>query len=173
MGSASKIGWQRYAVPKALEGDRFGRWPVEEPVACCARWRTMHAQTPRWMVREVERHCVVRDANEARERANVNLAPTAIRGLLQCECDDPACLAQVSPTHAEYEAVRASGSQFLIAMDHENPENACVLSEGPRYAVVDVVVDDARYAVRAQNPRHSWVERRAVHRDEESPGGLR
>jgi hypothetical protein len=125
------------------------------------------------MVREVERQCVVRDANEVRERANVNLAPAATRGLLQCECDDPACLVQISPTHAEYEAVRASGSQFLIAVDHENPENACVLSEGPRYAVIDVVVGEPRYAVRAQNPRHSWVDRRAARRDEEPSGGPR
>lgn len=64
----------------------------------------------------------------------------------------------MSPTHAEYEDVRSSGSHFIISVDHENPENACVLHQNERHAVVDVVVADARYAVLARNPRHAWVE---------------
>lgn len=124
----------------------------------------MLAQPDSWIDGEVGRQCVVRDANELLELANAGLATCAARGLLRCECDDPACEAQVSPTHAEYEAVRASGSRFLVAVDHENPMNACIVSEGDGYAVVDVVVGDARYVVLAQNPRHSWVERRAVRR---------
>ncbi len=130
----------------------------------------MLVQPDSWMVREVARQCVVRDANEVLELANQALGPCVARGLLQCECDDPACQAQISATHAEYEAVRSSGSLFLVAVDHENPENACVVWEGDRYAVIDVVVGAARYAVRAQNPRHSWVERRALRRDTGRPG---
>lgn len=119
---------------------------------------------------EVGRQCVIRDANELLELANAALAPCAVRGLLRCECDDPACEAQVAATHAEYEAVRASGSRFLVAVDHENPVNACVVSEDDRHAVVDVVVGDARYAVLARNPRHAWVERRAEWREAGRPG---
>ncbi len=131
----------------------------------------MLAQPDSWMDGEVGRQCVVRDANELLELANESLGPCVVRGRLRCECDDPACDAQISPTHAEYEAVRASGSRFLIAIDHENPMNACVVSEGERYAVVDVVVGAARYAVRAQNPRHSWIERCAQRRDPGCEGG--
>jgi hypothetical protein len=115
-----------------------------------------------WNGHDVTRQCIVRDANELLEQANQSLAPCAARGLLRCECGDPACNSRLSTTHAEYEAVRSSGSQFLIAIHHENPENACVVSEGDRYAVIDVVVGAARYAVRAQNPRHSWIESRAL-----------
>jgi hypothetical protein len=126
----------------------------------------MRARPDSWMDGEVGRQCVIRDANETLEQANSALAPCAARGLLRCECDDPACEALLSATHAEYEAVRASGSRFLIAVDHENPVNACIVSEGDRYAVVDVVVGSARYAVLARNPRHAWVERIVREADE-------
>ena len=117
----------------------------------------MLAQSGGWMVRGVEQQCLVRVANEASERANTSLAAGAVRTLLRCECGDPGCATLIAPTHAEYEAVRASGSQFIITVDHENPEVAWVLSEGDRYAVIDVVAGDARHAVLARNPRHTWV----------------
>jgi hypothetical protein len=100
----------------------------------------------------------VRDANEVTEHGNAALPAGAGRRPLRCECGDRSCEAEVSPTHAEYEDVRSSGSHFIISVDHENPENACVLHQNERHAVVDVVVADARYAVLARNPRHAWVE---------------
>jgi hypothetical protein len=109
---------------------------------------------------EAEQQCLTRDENEAVERVNAALTEGegATRLALRCECGDPACQERVSLTHAEYEAVRAYGSRFLVGINHENPENAWVLSENPRYAVVDVVAGDVRYQVRARNPRHAWVE---------------
>ena len=77
---------------------------------------------------------------------------------LRCECGDGACLARVSMTHAEYEAVRVYGSRFVIGVDHENPESACVLSENARFGVIDVVAGDARHQVVKRNPRHAWVD---------------
>ena len=117
----------------------------------------MLAQSDSWMLRGVEQQCLVRTANEAAEQANLNLPSGAERTLLRCECGDPGCVTLVAPTHAEYESVRASGSQFIITLDHENPETVWVLSEGERFAVVDVVDGDARRAVRLRNPRHAWV----------------
>jgi hypothetical protein len=61
-------------------------------------------------------------------------------------------------THAEYEAVRVYGSRFVIGVDHENPESACVLSENARFGVIDVVAGDARHQVLRRNPRHAWVD---------------
>jgi hypothetical protein len=107
---------------------------------------------------EAEQQCLIRDANEAGERLNAALTEGAARLALRCECGDPVCQQRVCLTHAEYEAVRAYGSRFLVGVNHENPENAWVLSENPRYAVVDVVDGDARYQVLARNPRHAWVE---------------
>ena len=109
-------------------------------------------------LREAEQQCLVRDANETAELLNVALITGAERVALRCECGDPACLARVSLTHAEYEAVRAYGSHFVIGLDHENPESACVLSENARFGVIDVVAGDARYQVLTRNPRHAWVD---------------
>ena len=109
-------------------------------------------------LREAEQQCLVRDANETAELLNVALIMETKRRELRCECGDGACLARVSMTHAEYEAVRVYGSRFVIGLDHENPESACVLSENARFGVIDVVAGDARYRVLTRNPRHAWVD---------------
>jgi hypothetical protein len=109
---------------------------------------------------ETAQQCLVRDANEATERSNVALGAGGVRAALRCECGDEACLAPVSPSHAEYEAVRRYGSRFVIGLNHENSENAWVLSEDPRFAVIDVVAGDARYQVLARNPRNARGEAR-------------
>ena len=107
--------------------------------------------------READRQSLVRDANEAVERANVALPAGADRLPLRCECGDPSCLARIAPSHAEYEAVRGFGSQFLVEINHENPESAWVLREHDTFAVIDVVAAGARYAVMTRNPRHAWT----------------
>ena len=116
--------------------------------------RPMISRVPR----EAEQQCLIRDANEATEVLNVALVEGGVRLALRCECGDPACLARVSLTHAEYEAVRAYGSHFAVGVNHENPESACVLNENTHFAVIDVVAGEARYQVRARNPRHAWVD---------------
>jgi hypothetical protein len=108
--------------------------------------------------REGDQQCLIRDANEAIERMNDRLTVDAARLELRCECGDPACLARISPTHAEYEAVRGYGSRFLVAVNHENPETAMVVSQNERFAVVDVVAGDARYQALARHTRHAWVD---------------
>jgi hypothetical protein len=113
---------------------------------------------------EAAQQCMARDANEAAERMNTAHG-AAPRFALRCECGDPTCLAPVEMTHDEYEAVRAYGSRFLIEPNHENPESSWVLSENARFAVIDVVAGDARYHVRARNPRHAWTDAR-----DRSPG---
>jgi hypothetical protein len=108
--------------------------------------------------REAEQQCLMRDANETVQRLQVAAPQDAARLALRCECGDPACQARLCLTRVEYEAVRAYGSRFVVGINHENPENAWVLSENPRFAVIDVVAADARYQVLARNPRHAWVE---------------
>ena len=106
---------------------------------------------------EAEQQCAVRVSNEALERLNMHPGGDAVRTPLRCECGDPDCSVCVEITHTEYEAVRDYGSHFVIKPNHENPENASVLSENARFAVIDVVVADARYRVLACNPRHAWI----------------
>jgi hypothetical protein len=108
--------------------------------------------------REGDQQCLIRDANEAIERLNVRLKVGAARLELRCECGDPACLARIVPTHAEYEAVRAFGSLFLVSPNHENPETASVVRENDRFSIIDVVAADARYQALARHTRHAWVD---------------
>jgi hypothetical protein len=108
--------------------------------------------------READQQCLIRDANEAIERMNVRLTRGALRLELRCECGDPACLARLSPTHAEYEAVRTYGSRFIVCLNHENPETASVVFENGRFAVIEVVAGDARYQALARHTRHAWVD---------------
>lgn len=111
--------------------------------------------------REAEQQCNVRVANEAVSVVHLTLAAGAERLALRCECGDAACAAPLSLTRAEYEAVRAYGSHFAVGVNHENPENACVLSENAYFEVIDVIARDSRYHVLARNPRHPWIERSA------------
>ena len=108
--------------------------------------------------RGVAAQCQAREANEALERRNVTAKAGVVRVALHCECGDPLCRATVAPTHSEYEAVRAFGSRFIVGVNHEDPESACVLHETSRFAVIDIVAHDPRYAALACNPRHAWVE---------------
>jgi hypothetical protein len=108
---------------------------------------------------EAEQQCVVREANEAISVLHTASAARGVRLALHCECGDAACGACVSLTRAEYEAVRAYGSHFAVGVNHENPEDACVLSENAQFEVIDVIAGDSRYHVRARNPRHAWNER--------------
>jgi hypothetical protein len=108
--------------------------------------------------REGDHQCLIRDANEAIERLNVKLNTDAVRLELRCECGDLACLERVLPTHAEYEAVRACGSRFIVCVNHENPETASVVSERERFTIIDVVAGEARYQALARHTRHAWVD---------------
>ena len=119
--------------------------------------RSVPGSADRPRCREADRQSIVREATEAIERANVALPFGADRLPLRCECGDPACLARIAPSHAEYEAVRSYGSHFLVDINHENPESACVLNDHGTFAVIDVVAAGARYAVLTQNPRHAWT----------------
>jgi hypothetical protein len=107
---------------------------------------------------ETRRQCLVRDANEVIEVANDALPPGTQWQAMRCECGDPHCRAGVSPTRAEYEAVRAFGSRFVIHVNHENPENASVVSESATFAVIELVTRDDRHEVLARNPRSNWVD---------------
>jgi hypothetical protein len=117
-----------------------------------------HGEVGRRAPVETRRQCLVRDANEAIETANDALPLGTAWRAMRCECGDPSCRAGVSPTRAEYEAVREFGSRFVIHVNHENPENACVVSESASFAVIELVTRDDRHEVLARNPRNSWAD---------------
>lgn len=69
-----------------------------------------------------------------------------------CECGDAVCEQQVKMTRQEYESVRADGTHFALAIDHENPEIDRLLGENGRFAIVEKLGEAARMA-QESNPR--------------------
>lgn len=63
-----------------------------------------------------------------------------------CECGDAACEQEVKMTRQEYESVRADGTHFALAIDHENPEIDRLLGENGRFAIVEKLGEAARMA---------------------------
>ena len=56
-----------------------------------------------------------------------------------CECADTACLERVRLTIAEYEAIRASGTRFLLAEGHDIGAIETVVAETSAGIVVEKV----------------------------------
>jgi hypothetical protein len=54
-----------------------------------------------------------------------------------CECDDPECLEKVRATHADYEAIRAVPTHFVVLPGHEDPGVEHVVRHTERFLVVE------------------------------------
>jgi hypothetical protein len=77
-----------------------------------------------------------RQTNEAIEQG---LWPGEERGAIRfrCECARLDCQSVVVMSLEAYEAVRASGRQFVVVSGHEEPEVERVLERGDGYVVVE------------------------------------
>ncbi len=69
-----------------------------------------------------------------------------------CECGRLACSETIEIGSAEYAAVRADPTRFVVLSGHEMPEFERVVAEGPGYVVVEKL-GDARSIVRGLDPR--------------------
>ena len=76
------------------------------------------------------------------------------QGLFVCECGRPECSEPLDLTPAEYEAVRAESSRFVVALGHETPELESVVLRCERYAVVEKTGLGRALALRT-DPRRS------------------
>src|SRR4026207_220549 len=98
------------------------------PDAATAPCRAKEQTAPRrqgstmsdWREQEVENETRSRDINETIDESNESEAGTA-RSFV-CECSDGSCTSLIDLTHVEYEEVRAHGTHFAIATDHESPD---------------------------------------------------
>jgi hypothetical protein len=78
-----------------------------------------------------------REVNErVREVAEIHGADDHVYEFL-CECSNADCTFQVRATLAEYEAVRAHASRFLIAPSHSLPEIETVVERHDGWWVVE------------------------------------
>jgi hypothetical protein len=62
---------------------------------------------------------VFRDVNERIEDAAESFGVSDQQLHLVCECGDPSCVAQISMTRSEYEALRTDPTHFAVAPSHE------------------------------------------------------
>jgi 3,4-dihydroxy-2-butanone 4-phosphate synthase len=106
-----------------------------------------------WREEEVANELRSRDRNEWIETASTRYE--AVRTLEEyvCECSYRACASVLTLTRAEYEGVRADGTHFAIAINHENPEIDRVISENERFAVVEKFLAMPRRMAHDANPR--------------------
>jgi hypothetical protein len=77
-----------------------------------------------------------RQTNEWIQEANDSFGAQRPMDEYRCECSDGVCASVVSLTRPEYEAVRANGLRFIIAVDHENPELDRLIAAHERYSIV-------------------------------------
>jgi hypothetical protein len=77
-----------------------------------------------------------REVNERIEDVSTTLATDAPMEFL-CECDDPDCLEKVSATRAEYEAIRAVATHFVVSPGHEDPSVEHVVQQTEHFLVVE------------------------------------
>jgi hypothetical protein len=106
-----------------------------------------------WREREARNEAAFRDRNEWIENANERFSAGTGAIRFVCECGDGACEQAITLTMAEYEAVRAYGSRFAIAPNHENPEVEYVVREHALYTVVEKIDAGYRRIVRETDPR--------------------
>ena len=111
------------------------------------------AAMPDWLEREVMNEVDTRRKNEWIEETNDSYAEGAASDEYACECSDADCTSTVSLTRIEYEAVRADGTHFAIAINHENPFVDRVVSETERFAVVAKCFRAGRRIAGEHNPR--------------------
>jgi hypothetical protein len=80
---------------------------------------------------------LLREVNERIEDTSTALAPDEELMHFLCECDDTACAEKVSATRAEYEAVRAVATHFIVLPGHEDPDVERVALRNERFLVVE------------------------------------
>ena len=106
-----------------------------------------------WREHETRGRAGIRERNEWIEDANEQLGSHAEMDDYACECGCPGCQARVGLTVPEFEAVRADGAQFVVAINHEDPEIEAVVSENERFVVVRVLLRSLAHIAHESDPR--------------------
>jgi hypothetical protein len=104
--------------------------------------------------RAAQNQSLYRQVNESVVELNESFDALVPFGSWVCECANGECFAAVEMTHAEYEAVRAVATTFLVKPDaaHVFAEVENVTERHERYWVVEKIGAAAEVAER-KNPR--------------------
>lgn len=101
----------------------------------------------------VENKMVARETNEWIRTASLSFGLAEGPATYLCECSAPHCRSTVTVPRAAYELARADGRQFLIHVNHENPELDFVIGQGVSFAVVQMLPGSPSRAARDHDPR--------------------
>jgi hypothetical protein len=93
-----------------------------------------------------------REVNERIEDVGTTLLPDDQPMEFLCECDDRDCVEKVSATRAEYEAIRAVATQFVVLAGHEDPGVEHVVQQTDRFLVVEKE-GEAAHEAQEDDPR--------------------
>jgi hypothetical protein len=99
------------------------------------------------------RQSVFREVNENIAALTGLLIETGYN-LFVCECSDTGCAESLEVTAAEYEAVRAEGTRFLVLPGHQQEGAERVVDGNGRFLVVEKLGRAAEIAD-AANPRRA------------------
>ena len=113
-----------------------------------------------WRTEQVANETGARDINEWIDEGSDRSAGGAQQDFI-CECSDGGCTATIALTHVEYEEVRAHGTHFAIAPDHESPDLDLTVSEREGFTIVRKLPGLPARLANASDPR----------RTTEDPGG--
>lgn len=109
-----------------------------------------------WREREVRNETRTRELNEWIDEANQGSGGMT-RSPYMCECSDDACKSRIVLTHGEYEEVRAHGTFFAIALDHESPDLDMLISERRGFAIIRKMPGMPARLANASDPRRGRV----------------
>jgi hypothetical protein len=87
-----------------------------------------------------------REVNERIEAVSQGVAPGYEAMEFLCECDRPDCKESVNVTRAEYEAVRAVPTHFIVLPNHQDPRIEHVAVTNERFLVIEKEGKAARRA---------------------------
>jgi metal-responsive CopG/Arc/MetJ family transcriptional regulator len=78
-----------------------------------------------------------REVNEQIEGVSKTVPPDEQLMEFLCECDNRDCAEKISATRAEYEAVRAIATHFIVLPGHEDPDVEHIALQNERFLVVE------------------------------------
>ena len=106
-------------------------------------------------IRQAKSEVLLRRYNEHVEAQRLRLQPTLSEWV--CECAYETCAQPVRLSIAEYEAVRAEPTHFVVVAsdEHVNPEIEYVVRREARYWVIAKIGVGAEISQREQEPRRT------------------
>ncbi len=78
-----------------------------------------------------------REVNEQIEAVSQTIPATEPTMEFLCECDDLGCQAKAEVTRAEYEAVRAEPTHFIVVPGHADPRVEHLVFTNERFLIVE------------------------------------